>query len=161
MSKQQTTGSEMTREEFQRLRDELEHLKTVERNDVSEKIRVARGYGDLSENSEYDEAKNDQARLEARISRLEEQLKNVVIVEHVDTDSVTVGTRVRLLDMEMDEECEYRISSGASGSGGELEIITSDSPVGRAILGKKVGDVVLINPPSGKPYEMKVLGIDK
>ena len=77
MSKVKTTIDEMTREENQQLRDELEHLKTVERNDISEKIRVARGFGDLSENSEYDEAKNDQARLEARISRLEERLKNV------------------------------------------------------------------------------------
>ena len=79
MSKVKTPIDEMTREEYQQLRDELEHLKTVERNDISEKIRVARGFGDLSENSEYDEAKNDQARLEARISRLEERLKNVQI----------------------------------------------------------------------------------
>ena len=74
MSKVKTPIDEMTREEYQQLRDELEHLKTVERNDISEKIRVARGFGDLSENSEYYEAKNDQARLEARISRLEERL---------------------------------------------------------------------------------------
>ena len=73
MSKVKTPIDEMTREEYQQLRDELEHLKTVERNDISEKIRVARGFGDLSENSEYDEAKNDQARLEARISRLEDR----------------------------------------------------------------------------------------
>ncbi len=159
MAKEKTPVSEMTREEYQSLRDELENLKTVERNEISEKIRIARGFGDLSENSEYDEAKNDQARLEARISRLEEQLKNVVIVETVNTDSVAIGTKVVLLDMEFGDETEYRIGSSAVGNG--EDVITVDSPVGRAIVNKRVGDVVDIDTPSKKTYQMKIVSISK
>ncbi len=159
MAKEKTPVSEMTREEYQSLREELENLKTVERNEISEKIRIARGFGDLSENSEYDEAKNDQARLEARISRLEEQLKNVTIVETVNTDFVTIGTKVVLLDMEFGDETEYRIGSSAVGSG--EDVITVDSPVGRAIIGKRVEDVVDIDTPSKKTYQMKIVSISK
>ena len=160
MSKVKTPIDEMTREEYQQLRDELEHLKTVERNDISEKIRVARGFGDLSENSEYDEAKNDQARLEARISRLEERLKNVQIVEHVSTDTVAVGTKVILLDMEFDDKTEYRIAS--SGTGGDDDnVVTADSPVGQAIMGHAVGEVVDIKTPNGQTYQMKIIEIGK
>lgn len=159
MAKEKAPVSEMTREEYQSLRDELENLKTVERNEISEKIRIARGFGDLSENSEYDEAKNDQARLEARISRLEEQLKNVAIVETVNTDAVAIGTKVVLLDMEFGDETEYRIGSSAASSG--EDIITVDSPVGRAIISKRIGDVVDIDTPSKKTYQMKILSISK
>ncbi|MEG1972286.1 MAG: GreA/GreB family elongation factor, partial [Oscillospiraceae bacterium] len=129
------TSSQMTREEFTTLRDELENLKTVKRDEVSEKIRIARGFGDLSENSEYDEAKNDQAQLEARISRLEEQLKNVSIVEHITTEFVVVGTKVTLLDVEYNEEKQFRISSSAGSD--DDDTITTTSPVGMAILGNK------------------------
>ncbi len=159
MAKEKAPVSEMTREEYQSLREELETLKTVERNEISEKIRIARGFGDLSENSEYDEAKNDQARLEARISRLEEQLKNVVIVETVNTDYVAIGTKVVLLDMEFGDETEYRIGSSAVGNG--EDIITVDSPVGRAIISKRVGDVVDIDTPSKKTYQMRIVSISK
>ena len=159
MAKEKTPVSEMTREEYRSLREELENLKTVERNEISEKIRIARGFGDLSENSEYDEAKNDQARLEARISRLEEQLKNVTIVETVNTDYVAIGTKVVLLDMEFGDEAEYRIGSSAASSG--EDIITVDSPVGHAIINKRVGDVVDIDTPSKKTYQMKIVSISK
>ena len=159
MAKEKNPVSEMTREEYQLLRDELEILKTVERNEISEKIRIARGFGDLSENSEYDEAKNDQARLEARISRLEEQLKNVSIVEHINTDAVAIGTKVLLLDMEYGEETEYRIGSSATGS--SEDVITVDSPVGRAIIGKKAGEIADIETPSKKTYQMKIVSISK
>lgn len=152
--------SEMTREEYQALRFELENLKTVQRNEISEKIRIARGFGDLSENSEYDEAKNDQARLEARISRLEEQLKNVRIVEHVSTDSVALGTRVTLLDMEYEEENEYRVGSSIGG-GDDMNVVTTDSPVGRAIMGRKAGDIVEVQTPSKRTYRIKILEIGK
>ncbi len=160
MSKTKTPIDEMTREEYQMLRDELEHLKTVERNDISEKIRVARGFGDLSENSEYDEAKNDQARLEARISRLEERLKSAQIVEHISTDMVTVGTKVILLDMEFDEKTEYRIASSGSGSDDE-NVVTVDSPVGQAIMGHAIGEIVDVKTPNGQVYQMKILEIGK
>ena len=160
MSKEKiVTGNEMTREEFEALKNELDHLKTVERNVISEKIRVARGFGDLSENSEYDEAKN-QARLEANIARLEEQLKNVVNVENISTDTVSIGTKVKLLDMEFDEETEYRFGNKAS-SGDEIELITPDSPVGMAIAGHSVGEVLTVVTPSKHTYEVKIVEISK
>ena len=154
------TGNEMTREEFEALKAELDHLKTVERNVISEKIRIARGFGDLSENSEYDEAKNDQARLEADIARLEEQLKNVVIVETISTDVVSIGTKVKLLDMEFDEETEYRFGNKAA-AGDEIELITPDSPVGMAIAGHSIGEVLTVLTPSKHTYEIKIVEISK
>lgn len=161
MSNNNVSVSEMTREEYQALRDELDNLKTVERNEVSEKIRIARGFGDLSENSEYDEAKNDQARLEARIARLEEQLKKVSVIEHISTDSVALGTKVVLLDMEFDEETEYRIGSSVGSNDDGLDVVTTDSPVGKAILGKTEGEIVEVETPTGKTYKVKVLSISK
>ena len=150
--------SEMTQEEYDRLSKELDHLKTTERTAIAEKIRVARGHGDLSENSEYDEAKNDQARMEARIARLEEQLKNVRIV-HATTDSVSLGTKVVLLDLEFNEQNEYRIASTVA-SDEDGSVITADSPVGRAIMGRKAGDIVDIEAP-GDSYQMKIVSIGK
>ena len=158
MAKENIPVSEMTKDEFVRLTAELEHLKTVERTEIAEKIRVARGHGDLSENSEYDEAKNDQARMEARIARLEEQLKNVKIVE-ASTDCVSLGTKVVLLDTEFNEEAEYRIAStvAANETG---NVITADSPVGIAIMGHTVGEVVDVDAPGGS-YQMKIIKISK
>lgn len=160
MAKENIIFSEMTREEFDSLSAELERLKTVERDEVSEKIRVARGFGDLSENSEYDEAKNEQARLEATIAKLEEQLKHVNIVEHVSTDAVAIGTKVTLLDMEFDEETVYKMVSNASGNDDD-NIITPDSPVGKAILGKKAGEVAEVITPSKHSYSVKIVKISK
>lgn len=158
MARENIPVSEMTHEEYTRLSEELEYLKTTERTEVAEKIRVARGHGDLSENSEYDEAKNDQARMEARIARLEEQLKNVRIVE-ATTDSVSLGTKVVLLDMEFNEETEYRIASTVAADD-DGNVITADSPVGRAIMGHTVGEVVDIEAP-GDSYQMKIINISK
>ena len=158
MSKEHIPVSEMTQEEFTRLSEELEYLKTTERTEVAEKIRVARGHGDLSENSEYDEAKNEQARMEARIARLEEQLKNVQIVE-AHTDFVSLGTKVLLLDLEMNEEAEYHIASTVAADD-DGNVITADSPVGQAIMGHAVGEVVDIIAP-GDTYQMKILNIRK
>jgi len=160
MAKEIMNANEMTREEYESLRNELDRLKTVERNVISEKIRVARGFGDLSENSEYDEAKNDQARLEADIARLEEQLKNVTIVDTISTDVVSIGTKVTLLDMEFDEETEYRFGNKAA-AGDELELVTPDSPVGMAIAGHSVGEIVTVITPSKHTYEIKIVNISK
>ena len=140
----------MTAEGYKALKDELEDLKTIKRGEVSEKIRVARGFGDLSENSEYDEAKNEQAIVEARIQTLEEQLKNAKILDkgQLSTQIVSVGTKVRILDMEFDEEMEYRIV-GSVESNQSMDTITDESPVGRGLLGHKVGEVVDIKVPAG------------
>ena len=149
----------MTAEGYKALKDELEDLKTIKRGEVSEKIRVARGFGDLSENSEYDEAKNEQAIVEARIQTLEEQLKNAKILDkgQLSTQIVSVGTKVRILDMEFDEEMEYRIV-GSVESNQSMDTITDESPVGRGLLGHKVGEVVDIKVPAGV-LQFKILEI--
>lgn len=149
----------MTAEGYQKLKEELEDLKTVKRGEVSEKIRVARGFGDLSENSEYDEAKNEQAIVEARIQTLEEQLKNAKILDRdqLSTQTVSVGTKVKILDMEFNEEMEYRIV-GSIESNQSMDTITDESPVGKGLLGHKVGDIVDIKVPAGV-LQFKVLEI--
>ena len=123
------------------------------------KIRVARGFGDLSENSEYDEAKNEQAVVEARIKKLEDQLKCVKIIsrEQMSKDVVNIGSRVKILDMEFDEEMEYVIASSVE-SHGDLDTISDESPVGKALMGHKVGDVVEVHAPAGV-LNLKILEI--
>ena len=140
----------MTQEGFDKIQEELHELRTTGRAEVSEKIRVARGFGDLSENSENDEAKNDQAVMEARIAQLEEQLKRVEIIDHDDitTDEVSIGSVVKILDMEYGDELSYRIVSSLE-SGSEGETITDKSPVGQALLGHRIGDVVEVDAPAG------------
>ncbi len=141
--------------------EELETLKTQGRADIAEKIKVARGYGDLSENSEYDEAKNEQAKIEARIVELEAMLKNVEIIEDVkkSSKSVVIGSKVKILDVEFDEECEYQIvgSAEADPSSG---LISDESPVGKALLGHKVGDTVIAEAPAGE-IEFKIISVSK
>jgi len=149
----------MTQEGFDQLKKELEELKSVKRREISEKIRVARGFGDLSENSEYDEAKNDQAVVESRIQQLEDQLKNAKILDvgQLSTNTISVGTKVKILDMEFNEEMHYRIVSSVE-SNQSMETITDESPVGKALIGHKVGDVVDVKVPAGI-IQFKVLEI--
>ena len=146
----QTKKNIMTYEGIKKLEEELEYLKTVRRKEITEKIKVALGYGDLSENSEYDEAKNDQAFNEGRIIQLENMLKNAVVVDEseIQTDKVSVGSIVRVMDYEFDEEVEYAIVGSAEADPMNFKI-SNESPVGSALLGKKVGDVVEVTVPSG------------
>ena len=146
----QTKKNIMTYEGIKKLEEELEYLKTVRRKEITEKIKVALGYGDLSENSEYDEAKNDQAFNEGRIIQLENLLKNAVVVDEseIPTDKVSVGSIVRVMDYEFDEEVEYAIVGSAEADPMNFKI-SNESPVGSALLGKKVGDVVEVTVPSG------------
>lgn len=139
----------MTQEGYDALKEELDHLRSVTRGEISEKIRVARGFGDLSENSEYDEAKNEQAVVEARIKKLEDQLKCVKIIakDQMSKDLVSIGSRVKILDMEFDEEMEYTIASSVE-SHSDLETISDESPVGKALMGHRVGDVVEVHAPA-------------
>jgi len=150
----------MTSEGYQQLKDELENLRTVRRKEISDKIRIARGFGDLSENSEYDEAKNEQAIVENQIMQLEEQLKNVQIIEKgsISTDVVSIGTTVTIYDIEFEEEMSYRIASSVESNHSSVETITDESPVGKALLGHKVGDQVKVLVPSGT-VEFKILDI--
>ena len=149
----------MTYEGVKKLEDELEFLKTVKRKEITEKIKVALGYGDLSENSEYDEAKNEQAFTEGRIIQLENMLKNAVVVDEseIPTDKVAVGTIVKVKDYEFDEEVEYSLVGSAEADPMNFKI-SNESPVGAALLGKKVGDLVEVSVPGGV-NKFEILGI--
>ena len=140
----------LTDEGLRRLEQELEELKTVKRKEVAATIKVALSFGDLSENSEYDEAKNEQAMVEARIAELEAMLKQVVVLDEDDltTDQVSVGSKVRVVDVEFNEEELYQIvgSTEADPASGR---ISDESPVGKALLGGKVDDIVEAEVPGG------------
>ena len=140
----------MTYEGVKKLEEELEYLKTVKRKEITEKIKVALGYGDLSENSEYDEAKNDQAFTEGRIIQLENMLKNAVVVDEseIPKDKVSVGSIVKVMDYEFDEEVEYTIVGSAEADPMNFKI-SNESPVGRAFIGKQKDDEVEIQVPNG------------
>ncbi|MBQ4546734.1 MAG: transcription elongation factor GreA [Oscillospiraceae bacterium] len=142
------------------LEEELEMLKTVRRKEVSEKIRIARGYGDLSENSEYDEAKNEQAIVEARIADLEVMLKNIVILDESElaSDTVSLGSKVKVYDEEFEEELEYVIV-GSTEADLESGKISDESPVGKALIGKKVGEVADAILPGGDTAKFRVISI--
>lgn len=140
----------MTLEGLKKIEDELEFLKTVRRKEVAEKIKAALAFGDISENSEYDEAKNDQADLEKRIMKLEGLLSNARIIDEseIKTDEVSVGSLVTLKDIEFDELVEYAIV-GATEADPYENKISNESPVGKALLGKKVGAVIEVAVPDG------------
>ena len=140
----------MTYEGVKKLEDELEFLKTVKRKEITEKIKVALGYGDLSENSEYDEAKNEQAFTEGRILQLENMLKNASVVDESDipTDKVSVGSVVKVKDYDFDEEVEYIIVGSAEADPMNFKI-SNESPVGSGLVGKSIGDIVEIAVPDG------------
>lgn len=149
----------MTYEGVKKLEEELEYLKTVKRKEITEKIKVALGYGDLSENSEYDEAKNEQAFVEGRILQLENMLKNATIVDEseIPTDIVSVGSKVRVKDYDFDEEVEYMIVGSAEADPMNFKI-SNESPVGKAFMGKRIGDVVEVAVPGGVS-KFEILGI--
>ncbi len=140
----------LTDEGLKKLEDELEELKTVKRKEVAAKIKVALSFGDLSENSAYDEAKNEQAMVEARIAQLEAMLKNVKVLdeEELTTDTVSVGSKVRVKDVEMNEELTYQIVGSTEADPMENRI-SDESPVGKSLLGHRAGDVVEVEVPVG------------
>ena len=140
----------LTDEGLHKLEQELEELKTVKRKEVAATIKVALSFGDLSENSEYDEAKNEQAMVEARIAELEAMLKQVVVLDEDDlsTDQVSVGSKVRVVDVEFDEEELYQIV-GSTEADPASGWISDESPVGKALLGGKVDDIVEAEVPGG------------
>lgn len=142
----------LTKEKLEKLEDELEYLKTKKRPEMAEKIKIARSFGDLSENADYDEAKNEQGEVESRIAKLEEMIRNAKIIEvKENSDIVGVGNTVTLFDEEFDEELDYQIVGTAESN--PLEgLISNESPVGSAIIGHKVGDRVEVDAPNGKMY---------
>ena len=151
----------MTQEGYNDLVKELNELKTTRRAEISEKIRVARGFGDLSENSEYDEAKNEQSRIEAKIVEMENTLRNCIVVEddEVTTETVGVGNTVKVDNLTLKREQTITIV-GANEIDPRNMKISSDSPIGGALLGKKVGQVVDVEVPGGT-MQLKVLEISR
>ena len=155
----ETKKNIMTFAGLRALEDELFDLKVYKRKEVAQKIKEAREQGDLSENAEYDAAKDEQRDIEARIEELEKLLKNVEVVgqDEVDADSVGIGSRVKLYDVELDEEVEYTIvgSTEADALNGK---ISNESPVGAALIGSKVGETIVVETISGD-LEFKILEI--
>jgi transcription elongation factor GreA len=141
----------LTPEGFEKLKEEIEYLSTDRRRDIAERIRVAREFGDIAENAEYDTAKNDQAHLEARIALLEERLANarVVTKKEIKSGEVSVGTKVRLRDVKANKTVEYHIVGSAEADPAANKL-SNESPVGKAIMGRKKGDTVEVAAPRGK-----------
>lgn len=151
----------LTYDGMKKLEEELEYLKTVKRREVAERIKVALGFGDLSENSEYDEAKNEQAQVEMKIVDLENKLRNVKIIDEdeIDTKTVQVGNKVQVLDVEYDEKVDYTIVGSTEVDLAENKI-SNESPIGAALLGKKKNDTVEVQTPGGM-LEFKILKISR
>ncbi len=152
----------LTPEGYKKLEEELRTLKVEGRKEIAEKIKEARSYGDLSENAEYDAAKDAQASMEQRITTIENMLKNAQIVSESDvtTDAISIGSRVKLYDIEFEEEMEYTIV-GSTEANPDAGRISDESPIGKAILGHKADDVVDVELPGGETIQFKVLEINK
>lgn len=152
----------LTYEGLQKLENELQDLKLVKRKEIAQKIKEAREQGDLSENAEYDAAKDEQRDIELRIEEIDNILKNaeVVVEEDVDVNVINVGCQVKLRDLEFDEEMEYKIvgSTEADCLNGK---ISNESPVGLALIGSKVGDKIEVEVPSGEVVHYEILEIQK
>ena len=150
----------LTREGLEKLQNELVHLKEVTRVEIAEKLKEAISFWDLSENAEYEEARNEQAQVELRISDLEEQLKHVEIIEEDEHhDKVTMGSLVTIKNIETEDETEYKIvGSTEANILAETPMISNEAPIGKAILGKKTGDTVKVKAPSGN-FEYKITKI--
>ena len=152
----------MTHSGLLKLEEELHELKVVRRKEVSEKIKEAREQGDLSENAEYEAAKDEQRDIEARIEQIEKILKNVEVVveDEVDFNKINVGCKVLVYDVEFDEEMELRIVGSTEASSLEGKI-SNESPVGKALMGASEGDTVTVELPNGSTMQYKVLKIEK
>ncbi|MBQ8193963.1 MAG: transcription elongation factor GreA [Oscillospiraceae bacterium] len=151
----------LTKEGVKKLEEELENLKTVKRREVAEKIKVALSFGDLSENSEYDEAKNEQGIVESRIAEIEATLAHAQVIDADDitTEKVGIGNVVKILDIEMEEEMEFQIV-GTSEANIDKGQMSDESPIGAALLGHKIGETVDVEAPSGM-LQFKILEISK
>ncbi len=149
----------LTPEGYEKLKQEIDHLRTEKRREVAERIRVAREFGDIAENAEYDDAKNEQAMLEHKIAQLEERLLSarVITKKEISKDQVSVGSKVRLRDMQANKTFEYHIVGEAEANPAENKL-SNESPVGKAIIGHKKGDVVEVSAPRGA-LKFKILEI--
>jgi transcription elongation factor GreA len=151
----------LTREGYEKLKSEIDYLRSEKRREVAERIKEAREFGDIAENAEYDHAKNEQAMLEARISGLEEKLRGATIVDDskVEKDVVSVGARVRVKDQKSGKSVAYQIVGSAEADPSENKL-SNESPVGRALLGHKRGDIVTVSVPRGPSRKLKITKIE-
>lgn len=149
----------LTEDGLKQLEEELEYLKTKKRKEVSEKIKVALGFGDLSENSEYDEAKNEQAQVEARIVSVENMLKNAIVIDESerDTSKVELGATVTIHDIEFDEDITYKIVGSTEADPDEGRL-SDESPLGKSLMGKAEGEMIDVDAPAGV-IQYKILKI--
>jgi transcription elongation factor GreA len=151
----------LTPEGFEKLKAEIEHLRTTKRREVAERIKEAREFGDISENAEYDHAKNEQAMLEARIAQLEEKLRSASVIDErqIDTGVVSIGAKVRVKDQKSGQSMAYQIVGSAEADPTENKL-SNESPVGNALLGHKRGDVVTVSVPRGPNRKLKITKIE-
>ena len=149
----------LTKEGFEKLKKEIDFLSTTKRQEVAERIRVAREFGDIAENAEYDDAKNEQAMLEHRIALLEERMRDARVIQksEITADVVSIGSHVRLKDVDANETVEYHIVGSAEANPAENKL-SNESPVGKAILGRKKGETVEVTAPRGT-LKFKIMDI--
>ena len=150
----------ITKEGLEKLKEEIEHLSTVKRREVAERIKEAREFGDISENSEYDDAKNEQAMLEQRIAQLEERLRRSTVVDskRVGTDAVGVGVRVHVKDQKSGDSRKFQIVGATEAE--PPDKLSNESPIGKALIGHKRGDVVSVDVPRGPKRKLKITKIE-
>ena len=151
----------VTEEGLKKMKDELEFLVTVKRREVIDTIGIARAFGDLSENSEYDEAKNEQAKVEARIMELEEQLKNIRVVDEseIKTDVASIGTKIKVRNLSLNKEIVYSLVGSTEADPFKMKI-SDESPIGKVLMGRKRGETVQYETPKGE-FRLEILDITK
>ena len=151
----------LTAEGYKKLQQEIDHLRGDKRREVAERIRIAREFGDIAENAEYDDAKNEQAMLEKQIAELEEKLRSATVIDKtaVSTEAVSVGTTVHVKDQKTDKSVKYTIVGAPEANPADAKL-SNESPVGKALLGKKRGDIVEVPVPRGPVRQLKITKID-
>ncbi len=151
----------ITEEGLEKLKSEIEHLSTVKRREVAERIKEAREFGDIAENSEYDDAKNEQALLEQRIAQLEERLRRATLIDkkHIDTQTVNVGVVVHVKDQKSGDSQKFEIVGATEAKPAEQKL-SNESPIGKALLGHKRGEVVTVDVPRGPKKKLKITKIE-
>ena len=156
-----TRQSVITQEGLEKLKEEIEQLSTVKRREVAERIKEAREFGDISENAEYDDAKNEQALLEQRIAQLEERLRRSEVVDenNIDTTAVGVGTVVHVKDQKSGDSQKFQVVGSAEADPTEHKL-SNESPIGKALMGHKRNDVVTVETPRGPKKKLKITKIE-
>ena len=151
----------LTQDGFEKLKTEIEHLRTTKRREIAERIKEAREFGDISENAEYDHAKNEQAMLEARIAQLEDKLRSATVIDgrKIETGVVSIGSKVRVKDQKSGRSVQYHIVGSAEADPAENKL-SNESPVGRALIGHKRGETVEVAVPRGPKRKLKITKIE-